>query len=313
MPIEDSKRESLKSKQVEIQISAPESRSEKDKFVSTVAPTSVYNNNTSNTVSQVKNADITAEEYVKEYIKSDFGATEKAESLKEQDTSCVIAEEKKIYKQEEKETPKAVEKTADYIPQNREIPYYRIIGEAFNSYVIVEKNDTVLLIDKHAAHERIIFEKLREGLKYRGVTSQMLMLPIEIMMTSDEIQILGSYREEIEAIGFEFTLGRYTVKVTAIPEGISTDAVSDMLVVMAERIKNGTGSANLTKDIVFEKALYQASCKAAIKAGREYTQEHIKWIVEKLMAIPDITVCPHGRPVAMELSKKSLDRQFERT
>ena len=86
-----------------------------------------------------------------------------------------------------------------------------------------------------------------------------------------------------------------------------------MFMTVADRIKNGTGSVHITRNILFEKALYQASCKAAIKAGREYATEHIKWIVDKLMAIPDITVCPHGRPVAMELSKKNLDRQFERT
>ena len=68
-----------------------------------------------------------------------------------------------------------------------------------------------------------------------------------------------------------------------------------------------------TSDIIFEKALYQASCKAAIKAGREYPEGHIKWLVDKLMEIPDITVCPHGRPVAMELSKGNIDRQFLRT
>ncbi len=190
---------------------------------------------------------------------------------------------------------------------------YRIVGEAFNSYVIVEKEDVMLLIDKHAAHERIIFEQLKAGLKEQKATSQLLMLPLEIMMTSDEIQTLAEYKKEIEAVGFELTAQKYTISVTAIPEGISTDAVADMLVVIAERIKSGTGSAGLTRDIVFEKALYQASCKAAIKAGREYSEEHIKWIVGKLMELPDITVCPHGRPVAMELSKKNLDHQFERS
>ena len=132
-------------------------------------------------------------------------------------------------------------------------------------------------------------------------------------MTSDEIQTLLQYKSEIEAVGFEFTAGKYTVSITAIPQGIGAEAVTDMLVVMAERIKSGTGSAGLTRDIIFEKALYQASCKAAIKAGREYSAEHISWIVDKLMQIPDITVCPHGRPVAMELPKRNLDRQFERT
>ncbi|MBR4013826.1 MAG: hypothetical protein IKJ00_05970, partial [Clostridia bacterium] len=193
------------------------------------------------------------------------------------------------------------------------VPNYRIIGEAFNSYVIVELDEKLLLIDKHAAHERIIFEQLKAGMKNDDRVSQMLMLPIEVMLTSEEIQIIAQYASEIEAIGFEFTTGKYTVSVSAIPEGISTDAVPDMLAVIADRIKNNTGSAKLTRDIIFEKALYQASCKAAIKAGREYPPEYIKWLVDRLMELPDITVCPHGRPVAMELSKKELDRQFERT
>ena len=190
---------------------------------------------------------------------------------------------------------------------------YRILGEAFNSYVVVERGDSMLIIDKHAAHERIIFEKLKASLHNADSVSQMLMLPIEVMLTSEEIQTISSYREEIEAVGFEFTTGRYTASVTAIPEGISADAVGDMLAVIADRIKSNTGSAKLTRDIIFEKALYQASCKAAIKAGREYPKEHIEWLVAKLMELPDITVCPHGRPVAMELSKKNLDNQFERT
>jgi DNA mismatch repair protein MutL len=190
---------------------------------------------------------------------------------------------------------------------------YRIVGEVFHSYVIVERGSEMLLIDKHAAHERIIFEQLKAGLKDVKINSQMLMIPIEIMMTSDEIQAICDYRAEIEAVGFEFTVGKYSLSIVAIPEGIDAEGIVDMLLVMAERIKSGTGSVGLTKDIIFEKALYQASCKAAIKAGREYSREQIKRIVDKLMEIPDITVCPHGRPVAMILDKKNLDRQFERT
>ena len=120
------------------------------------------------------------------------------------------------------------------------------------------------------------------------------------------------YREDIEAIGFEVQTGKNAVSILAIPEGIDASAAPDMLTVIAERIKESTGSARLTRDIIFEKALYQASCKAAIKAGREYAPEHIKWIVDKLMQFEDITFCPHGRPVAMELSHKQLDKQFER-
>ncbi len=208
--------------------------------------------------------------------------------------------------------------TADQIKQNVpevEIPtrHYRIVGETFNSYIVVELDDKMLIIDKHAAHERIIFEQLKRNMYNSSVASQLLMLPIEIMLMSDEVDVIEEYRAEIEAVGFEFTTSRNTVLVNALPIGIEQDAVADMLAVIADRIKNGTGSVDITRNIVFEKALYQASCKAAIKAGREYPEGHQKWIVDQLMKLPDITFCPHGRPVAMEMSKKNIDRQFERT
>ena len=279
---------------------------------------------------------ITAEEYVQHFVMGKKWESEPKVELKPEHKpevktqsrtelppvppTPVVKPENIDIKQEELQRIEQVQKQAPVQtekPQERKQPRsleYRIIGEAFNSYVLVEREDTLLLIDKHAAHERIIFEQLKAGMSERDSrSSQLLMLPLEIMMRSDEIQIISQYREEIEAIGFEFDLGRYTVNVTAIPEGISTDAVSDMLTVMAERIMSNTGSAKLTKDIIFEKALYQASCKAAIKAGREYPKEYTEWVVDKLMLLPDITVCPHGRPVAMELSKKNLDYQFERS
>ena len=171
----------------------------------------------------------------------------------------------------------------------------------------------MLIIDKHAAHERIIFEELKANMYSTDVPSQLLMIPVDIMLMSDEVSALEEYRPELEAVGFEFSSQRNSVSVYSLPMGIEPDAVVDMFTVIADRIKNGTGSVDITRNIVFEKALYQASCKAAIKAGREYPAEHQKWVVDKLMQIPDITFCPHGRPVAMEMSKKNIDRQFERT
>ena len=140
----------------------------------------------------------------------------------------------------------------------------------------------------------------------------MLMLPIEIMLMSDEVAAIEEYRHELEAVGFDFTSSRNTVSVNAIPVGIEQDGVSDMFMTVADQIKNGTGSVHITRNILFEKALYQASCKAAIKAGREYPPEYVAWLIERLVELPDITFCPHGRPVAMELSKKKIDHQFER-
>lgn len=196
--------------------------------------------------------------------------------------------------------------------QIREIPEYRIIGETFNSYVFVECGDRVLVIDKHAAHERLLFEELRKRLREADTMSQLMMLPIEVMLTTDEIQALESYREEIEKIGFRVVFKKHSAEIEAVPSGVSTDAVCDMLIVIADRILNETGSVEVSRELVFEKALYQASCKAAIKAGREYGKEHISWLVDQLMQFPDITFCPHGRPIAIEMTKNMLDHQFER-
>lgn len=189
---------------------------------------------------------------------------------------------------------------------------YRIIGEAFHSYVFVQVEEKVLVIDKHAAHERILFEELRAQMKENEALSQLLMIPVEVMLTTDEIQSLSDYREEVEALGFQFELKGHSAEITAIPSSAPLDAVSDMFIVIADRIKSETGNADISRNLVFERALYQASCKAAIKAGREYPEEHIKWLVDKLMKLPDITFCPHGRPVAVEMTKNAMDRQFER-
>ena len=189
---------------------------------------------------------------------------------------------------------------------------YRMVGEVFHSYVIVEQGDRMLLIDKHAAHERIIFEQLKANMRDKSVDAQLLLLPIEIMLMSEEVGLLDTYRNELEAVGFTYTCLRNTVRVDSIPSGIESGAVPDMLAAIAEQLKSGVDTAKLTRDILFEKALYQASCKAAIKAGRDYPEEHIQWLVDKLMEIPDITFCPHGRPVAMEMKKRNIDHQFER-
>ncbi len=266
---------------------------------------------------------ITADEYVRNYYdpsrvspRYETPIAERNGALKEPEVSAQTEEAKPEKMQGlHSEELKTVDMPNE-VPVAEEKPqkiHYTIVGEVFNSYIIVQVEEKMLIIDKHAAHERIIFEQLKKNMQSHEVSSQLLMLPIDVMLMSDEVSAIQEYREELEAVGFEFSTSRNTVSVTALPVGIEQDAVADMFAVVADRIKNGTGKVDLTRNIIFEKALYQASCKAAIKAGREYAKGHAEWVVEKLMEIPDITFCPHGRPVAMELSKKNIDRQFERT
>ncbi len=198
----------------------------------------------------------------------------------------------------------------------KKVPEYRIIGEAFLSYLIIEVGDKILMIDKHAAHERIIFEELRRGFinqDKKSLSKQTLLMPLEIPMNESYLNTVKEYSDDIESIGFEFSLDTPgIVKIHVIPTSLSLTTARDVFEEITDKLANGTGSVKITNELIFEKALYQASCKAAIKVGREYNIEHLKWICDKLLSLDYIKVCPHGRPVAFEMSKSEIERQFKR-
>ena len=199
------------------------------------------------------------------------------------------------------------------VPEIVTVEPWRIIGEAFHCYVIVEQGEKLLLVDKHAAHERVLFENLKKKLKEHQNSSQMMMIPIELSMSAADIAVLEEYRTELEKIGFGFSAHGNTALVNEIPAELSAAAATAFLGTLAADLGSGTADVTLARDLLFEKALYQAACKAAIKGGREYPPEYIEELVKKLFEIPDITVCPHGRPVAMTLSHANIDRQFRRS
>ena len=190
---------------------------------------------------------------------------------------------------------------------------WRIVGEVFRSYIVVECGEKMLLIDKHAAHERVLFEQLRANMKNRTEATQILLIPMNVSLSREDAETLALYKEELEAVGFAYTVCDYGLSVSEIPEGLAPAAASELLATLAANLRDGVGSAALAREIVFEKALYQGACKAAIKAGRDYPPEYVQWLCDQLQKIPDITVCPHGRPVAMELTHTYIDHQFKRS
>ena len=194
-----------------------------------------------------------------------------------------------------------------------EVPEHKIIGEAFNCYVMVEYDGALLIIDKHAAHERVIFEDLKKSRQNDGrVASQSLLLPISVALSPDEISAADALFEELRSVGFEFVLNGKNADLFAIPDAIGANDAEALFVKMLDDTVLGKGNPEITDAIRREKALYQIACKAAIKGGRVYDHNIIKWLVEKVLLLPDITVCPHGRPIAYRLTKNELDRQFER-
>ncbi len=203
------------------------------------------------------------------------------------------------------------------VEEESEIPDYVIVGEAYNTYVIVQMVDRLIFIDKHAAHERILFDELRAHLRGRAKNGQILLVPISVPMTEEQILALEENRAHIEAIGFGFKKEERGVAVTEIPTEIHRDDTENMLLTLADRLAEGVGTVESTSLEFFEEKLYQASCKAAIKGGRLYSIENIRWICDRILQKPEdggsvIRTCPHGRSVAFELRKNSIERQFSR-
>ena len=193
------------------------------------------------------------------------------------------------------------------------IPEYRIAGEIFASYIIIETGDKVLMVDKHAAHERINFERLRANMCMDRPNVQMILTPEKIAVSTEEAAFCEEYRRELEACGFEFTLCEHEISVSGIPFGFEkAEAKALFLALLSESAENGETPEN-AKKAIFEKALYQSACKASVKAGRLYDTAHLRWICDNLFRYDCIKYCPHGRPVAFEIAKKELDTRFGRT
>ena len=199
-------------------------------------------------------------------------------------------------------------------PLRTAIPEYKIIGVAFNTYILVETEGKIVIIDKHAAHERILFEMLRGKLKEAHIVPQVLLVPITITLSASDFNAVCEFSDSFKEIGFDFEIesSQHQIKIIQIPSALKINDVEDVFATIAERLAEGTGDVEITKQDFYEKALYQASCKAAMKGGRYDAENDIRYVVEKILSIPDITVCPHGRPVVINLTKHSLDRQFGR-
>lgn len=209
------------------------------------------------------------------------------------------------------ESQETIEGTGTLENETSPVTEYKILGEAWDCYVIVETSCSIYLIDKHAAHERILFERLRRNMRERAAegASQLLMTPLKVQLTSEEAAVITEYSSDIRATGFDFTLDGNTAIITALPQGFTTEMATEAFVVFGSELQVSVGE---TRDAIFERTLFSCACKAAIKGGRVYGDAHIRWLCDELFSLRDIKYCPHGRPVTLEITKSSLDRQFGR-
>ena len=184
----------------------------------------------------------------------------------------------------------------------------RIIGEVFDCYIIIEKGNDVILIDKHAAHERIIFEKLR---KNGGLPdSQNLLTPMVVNLEKDEYDSIIENLKTLEKLGFNIEdFGRGSVVVRGIPMYLDIQEAQSSVTEIAQYLMSHKKSLDTKK---LEWLYDNISCRSAIKAGNKTSTEEIIALVKQLLKNPDIQHCPHGRPVFVALDKRFFEKQFGR-
>ncbi len=211
--------------------------------------------------------------------------------------------------------PKKTTLERESVPKEKmqEKPEYRLIGEVFQCYVIAEMGNTMYIIDKHAAHERILFEQLKKNAAQGEHAMQMLLMPITVSLTAEEAESADTYQKELFDIGFAFSLEDGMASIDAIPAFLDTAAATDAFAEAVTRLSEHTGTADLSAKQRFEGALFSAACKAAIKAGRNYDTAHLRWICDRVLSDPEIRYCPHGRPVCFELTHSAIESHFGRT
>ncbi len=185
---------------------------------------------------------------------------------------------------------------------------WRMVGELYNSYILVEQGDDAFLIDKHAAHERILFDKLKAN--QEAISSQTLLTPISVRLNPSAAGELLANRVLLEDLGFEIEeFGDNTLLLRQIPMDLSTEAAAEAVEAMAADLLAGRRE---DKRSVRDEILHTVACKAAIKAGWVNDEKELSALVEQVMAREDLKYCPHGRPICISLSKKQLEKQFKR-
>ncbi len=185
----------------------------------------------------------------------------------------------------------------------------RYVGELYNSYIIVEQGEEAYLIDKHAAHERILFEKLKAN--QETISSQTLLTPVAHRTSADSAAILLENAGLLEELGFEIQeFGENTLLIRQIPMDLDDGQAADALENLAADLLNGRKER---KDSVRDELLHTVACKAAIKAGWQSSEEELKRLAEQVLSREDLKHCPHGRPICITLSKKQLEKQFKRS
>ena len=247
-----------------------------------------------------------------------------------QDTPQVVTEDfNEMYKklfgtlpvEDKEETKKEQNNTAiDIIKDNVSMfenveeyqkPVYRFIGIVFKTYIILEMNNEMYILDQHAAHERIMYEKVKQNYySQKNKDSQMLLLPDIITLTHKEMDIAKENMEMFEQAGFSLEeFGENTIKLTGVPTVCIDLDTKELFLETLDEINTVARTAKQEKE---EKFIATVACKAAVKANMALTSQEVESLMDKLLKLPNPFTCPHGRPTVIKMSKYDIERKFAR-
>lgn len=188
---------------------------------------------------------------------------------------------------------------------------YKLIGQVFETYWLVEYKDSLYIIDQHAAHERVLYEKTLREMKSREFTSQYLSPPIILSLSMQEAEILKTHMDRFVRIGFEIEpFGGEEFAVRAVPDNLFGIAKKELLMEMIDDLADGL-TTSMTPELIDEKVA-SMSCKAAVKGKNKLSAQEMDALIGELLTLDNPYHCPHGRPTIIAMTRKELEKKFKR-
>ena len=208
------------------------------------------------------------------------------------------------------EPPKQMDFFEEKLLSKEHIKEHRIIGQLFDTYWLVEFHEKLYIIDQHAAHEKVLFERTMKGLKDKEYTAQQISPPLIVSLSMKEQELLNKYSKNFEAIGFEIEpFGGDEFSIRAVPGNLFGLAEKEVFLEMLDSLDKDTG--RVSEDMINEK-IASMSCKAAVKGNHRMSEKEAEALIDELLTLENPYNCPHGRPTIIAMSKYELEKKFKR-
>ena len=195
--------------------------------------------------------------------------------------------------------------------KEEEMAKQKIIGQLFDTYWLVEYNDRLFIVDQHAAHEKVMYEKLKKQFEKKEFTSQAISPPIVITLSMREAEVLERFKEQFTKLGFEIEhFGGAEYSICGVPGNLYRLNTRDVLIDMLDELTDGI-SERATADVILDK-IASMSCKAAVKGSQRLSLPEMEQLMKDLMKLDNPYNCPHGRPTIIAMSKYEIEKKFKR-